>query len=498
MAQRKQSNGFENTRSAVVDIGSNSVRLVIYSGPRRSPIAICNEKALCGLGRDMRPDGSFNPEAVETAIATLARFRRILNEHGNPRTRVIATAAVRDAKDGDAFTAAVRKLGFDPVVISGAEEAELAAYGVISLEPAVSGLIGDMGGGSLELVSLKDGEIEHAASLSIGPLTIMNRIGDDIDRAIDHINSELDSVDWLKDKSAKTLFSVGGAWRAVARIHMRLRKYPLAVLHRYEMTRSDIFDICGLIARQSRQSLEEIPGIPRRRLDTLPIASLVLRTVIERAGIERAIVSSGGVREGILYRDLKKEERAVDPLIATARFYAQQLSPDPGFGEAAFSVLDPLFADDSKQQRRLRYATAVMTDIGAFSHPDHRARHAFDTALRASLVGLSHEDRVAIALALFRRHNGRMEELQDAHVVGLLSWDDQQRAQRIGAALRFIASFSPRVKTPLAGCSLHLENGSLILRAPADHAVLMGETPSKRFNALASAFDAVPVTEFSD
>lgn len=474
-------------RRAVVDIGSNSVRLVVFDGPLRSPMAICNEKALCGLGRDISNEGMLNADAVADTLATLARFRRLLQEYGDPPTWTIATAAVREAQDGDKFIAAVRKLGFDASIISGAEEAELAALGVISFEPGATGVAGDMGGGSLELVALLDGAVADSASLRIGPFSVMRRVGGDIKQAASLIDAELDTVDFLKKKPFDTLYSVGGAWRAIARIHMRLRNYPLSVLHHYEMTSAEAVDACDLVARQSRRSLEEIPGIPRRRIDTLPYAAIVMKSVIRRMAAKNVVVSAGGVREGLLYRMLTPEERKADPFIAACRFYADRLAPNSAFGEIAAKVVEPLFKSEPARAR-LRYATSLMIDIGAYFHPDLRGRHAFDTALSAPFVGVSHEDRVWMALALYCRHQGRTGVWPNEEAINLLS--DRQSAIRFGLALRFAAAFTPKASAPLEGCRLEYEPGRVIFRAPADRELLMGETPRRRLDSLAAAMGA--------
>ena len=499
MAQKKKNAPIDARPSgrAVVDIGSNSVRLVIYDGPRRAPIAIFNEKALCGLGRDMTRDGALNPASVADALSTLERFERLLSEYGNPKTHVIATAAVREAKDSAEFIKSVKKAGFDVQLISGAEEARLAALGVVSFNPDANGLAGDMGGGSLELVALKNGAAKSLSSLSIGPLRIMAEVGQDMRAAKAMIEDALNKADWLKPGSFETLYTVGGAWRAVARIHMRLRSYPLSVLHHYELMRHQVLEICDLVAHQSRQSLENIPGIPRRRLDTLPYAALVLQSVIERTDVSSVVVSSGGVREGLLYEDLSKEERKQDPLLAAAQFYADKLAPDSSFGRAAFDVIDPLFGDDDSTAAKLRRAACLLADVGAYFHPDHRARHAFDTALRAPLVGVSHRGRVAIALALYRRHAGRSDSLPDEQAVSLLSWEEQQWAMKLGLALRFVASLSPKVSAPIKGCLLVLKNDQLVFKGPKDRASLMAETPLKRLTALSSAYGVEAVTDFS-
>ncbi len=485
-------------RRAVVDIGSNSVRLVVYDGPPRAPIAICNEKALCGLGRDMTDDGGLNPAAVDDALATLARFRHVLDDLGRPPVMAIATAAVREARDGKKFVEAARALGFDVSIISGEEEGRLAAYGVVAVEPDASGLVGDMGGGSLELALLDKGEIAESISLPIGPFNLMRVAQKDPKSVLKHIEDQLETVKFLKPKNIDTLYSVGGAWRAVARIHMGLRSYPLSVLHHYEMSDKQTLDVCNLVARQSKRSLEDMPGIPRRRIDTLPLASMVLRAVLTRVKASRVVVSSGGVREGLLYRQLSKRQRAEDPFIAACRFYADRLSPDPSFGEAAYNIIEPLFAGDDSGSARLRYGACLLCDIGAYFHPDLRGRHAFDTALRAPFAGVSHVERLWTALALFRRHQGRSAPLPNEQVIGLMPWEAQLQSTQFGLALRFVAAIAPKAPAALAGCRLEKRGNEIVFVAPSDREALMGETPRRRFVSLASAFEADAAEIYED
>jgi len=497
-AKKSLSKRQRQERRAVVDIGSNSVRLVIYDGPRRAPIPICNEKALCGLGRDMTEEGRLNSDAVADALATLARFRRLLTEHGDPPVHVIATAAVREARDGKKFVEAVRKLDFDVNIISGEEEATLAALGVVSFVPGATGIVGDMGGGSLELVVLDKDDIKERVSLPIGPLSIMHASHENLPDAKKLIEKQLDSVKFLKAGDYNTLYSVGGAWRAVARIHMRLKRYPLPVLHHYELSSAQAIEICDLVSQQSRRSLEDIPGIPRRRIDTLPYAAMVLKSVLKRSGAKKVVISSGGVREGFLYQELSKNERKNDPFTAACHFYAKRLAPNSSHGDAVFSVIEPLFADDGSVRRRLVYATCLLIDIGAYFHPDLRAKQAFETALSAPFVGVAHGERVWTAFALYRRHNGRAAPLPDEQAIGLLSWEEQQSATKLGLALRFAAAFAPKVSAPLTGCRLEAEPGRLVFRAPADRQELMGEIPRKRLESLAAAYEAEAIEIYED
>lgn len=475
---------------AVIDIGSNSVRLVIYDGLMRAPIAICNEKSLCGLGRDMTPEGDLNPDSMELALKTLRRFKLILNSHGNPEVNVIATAAVREARNGKEFSNRVRKLGYEMTVIPGNEEARLAALGVVSQEPNAKGVVGDMGGGSLELIAVDGSSIKSRDSLSIGPLRVMQRSKGDLALATKLIEKEVKSLEWLKSKEHEVLYAVGGAWRAVARIHMRLRSHPVSVLHHYELTSTQVIEICDLIARQSRNSLEEIPGIPKRRLDTLPYAAIVLRSVLQQMKAEKMIVSSSGVREGLLYDQLSDDIKKTDPLMAGVSFFASRLSPNPAVGDVVGKMTDKLFEDETSREKRIRRAACRMMDVGAYFHPDLRGFQAFDTAWRAPFYGVTHPERVALALSLFVRHEGRRAVWPDEQAIGLLRWEEQQRALKIGLAMRFAGAFSPKVTGPLEKCKLLLRDGKLIFDAPADREPMMEEVPLRRLESLASAFEA--------
>lgn len=485
-------------RHAVIDIGSNSVRLVIYDGPRRAPFPICNEKALCGLGRDMSEGVKLNPKAVESALEVLARFKCLLSEHGDPPTQTVATAAVREAKDGRQFVERIRALGLPVDIIGGGEEAALAALGVVSFDPGADGLVGDMGGGSLELIELRRGAAAEATSLSIGPLRLMQQSKGDLKAAAKIVESALEGVAWLKSRRGDTLFAVGGAWRSIARVNMQLRKHPLPVLHHYEMTARQAVETCDLIARQSRTSLEVTPGISSKRIDTLPYAALVMRTLIEAIGLKAVSVSAGGLREGLLYRDLPDEIRKFDPLIAGAAFLGARMEPEDLMGAAYAEFTAGVFSDETAAQRRIRLATCLLADIGSYFHPDMRADQAFDTALRAPFYGLTHQERAAIALSLFCRHAGAKTPASSSAVIALMSEAEQKRAMLIGLALRFGAAIAPKAPHAIGRCSLMRDEKRLIFVAPRALRPLYDETAKKRHEALAAPLGLAIDTRFSD
>jgi exopolyphosphatase/guanosine-5'-triphosphate,3'-diphosphate pyrophosphatase len=486
----------ERARQAVIDIGSNSVRLVIYDGPRRAPFPICNEKALCGLGRDLGGTGALERGAVESAMETLARFATLIREHGSPQTFVVATAAVREAKDGAAFVERVRSLGLAIDVIEGREEANLAAYGVASFEPRATGLVGDMGGGSLELVAIDGGEPGDAASLSIGPLRLMQETKGDLKAAARDIDKALGRLRWLKPSRFETLHAVGGAWRAIARIHMQLRNHPLPILHHYEFSARQATETCDLLAKQSRSSLEVIPGVSSKRIDALPYAALVMRAVISSGKIAQVAVSAGGVREGVLYRALTADERAVDPLLAGAAYLAGRMAPDDAAGPVYCRFIEPAFEGEAPAQRRIRTAAALLSDVGAYFHPDLRGVQAFDSALRAPFYAVTHQQHAAIALALYCRHEGA--RLPADPVVAMLTEVELKHAQLVGAALRFAATFAPKAPRAIGRCSLKVGRDGVAFVVPPDLRPLVDDAVRKRFEALATLLGKTPTIAFSN
>jgi exopolyphosphatase/guanosine-5'-triphosphate,3'-diphosphate pyrophosphatase len=444
----------------------------------------------------MEDGGALNSSAVESALSTLARFKTLLMQHGDPPTRVVATAAVREAKNGADFVRSVEQIGLTVEVVPGAEEARLSGLGVVSFEPGATGLVGDMGGGSLELIRLIDGDIREKASLSIGPFRLMKHGKGDQRAALKEAEQALAGVTWLGRSKTPALYAVGGAWRAIARINMQLRKHPLSVLHHYEAPARQVIETCDLVARQSRSSLEETPGVSPKRVDTLPFAALVLKALLAAAECERMIVSAGGVREGLLFDALPEDVRRADPLIAGARYFGRRLSPEARMGEAVAGLTDMLFHNETSAQRRIRHASCLMTDTGAYFHPDLRGDQAFDTALRAPFYGVTHSERAAIALSLFCRHEGANETFPEPAILAMLSEDERRRAVQVGLALRFASAFAPKAPTAIETCRLSPVGDRLIFTAPARLKPMMDETAKRRLDSLASALWLKPTVEF--
>jgi len=475
-------------RSAVVDLGSNSVRLVVFEGRGRNPLAIFNEKAVLGLGRGLHATGQLNAEAMEQAVTVMVRYHAVARAMGADPVEVLATAAVRDAANGAEFVAALRRRLPDLRIriLSGEEEALLSAEGVLLGFPAADGVLGDIGGGSLELVELVHGRAGRTASLPLGAIRLNERAGGKMARGRALATADLARIPWLSEGAGRDLYLVGGAWRALARIHIAQTAYPLSIVHHYVLSREEARDLAGVVMAATRRTLERMPGAPGKRLQELPWAALVMRRLLRATGARRVVFSANGLREGWYANGIDPEERRRDPLLAAAHELAARFGRDPRLPPALAQWTAGLFERESPAEAALRVAACWMSDTGSYDHPDYRAEHAYLRVLRQPGVGLDHHARAFLALTVALRYEAAPDApfLQAARV--LLDVAAVRRAEILGAALRLAYTLSGGTPELLAGTALERSGERLVLRLVEGSGVFAGESVLRRIEALAA------------
>lgn len=483
------------SQAAVVDVGSNSVRMVLYRLEGRAVWTVFNEKVLAGLGRDLPVTGRLSEPGVVDALAALRRFAAVIEGVRPDLTLVAATAAVREAEDGPDFCDRVAaETGLRIRVLSGEEEARLSTLGVIAGAPDADGLAADMGGTSMELTRIQGGRVQDGVTLPLGPFALADARGFDLDRVRAAVAKRLKGVDGIP--AGETLHAVGGAWRSLAHLHMAASGYPLRIVHQYAMSAADARDVARFAARQSRASLEKSPGVSKRRADTLPYAALVLEGLIERLKLREIVFSAWGVREGLLFEALGEATLRQDPLLAgTAALGARQGASVAlpgavaGWIDGALGGLAPVFG--AERDAVLTRAACNLSDIGARLHPDHRMELAFDQVLRASIPGQTHVERAFLATAICARYGGAFATPEPAAVDRLLDEAAHARAWALGLAIRLACDLSGRSPQLLANARLSLTRGRLGLSAsPAYADMLLGEQTRRRARALAEALGA--------
>ncbi len=472
---------------AIVDIGSNSVRLVVYEGQVRNAATLQNEKSICGIGRDMVTTGRLHAEGCAAALEALARFRMICDGLKVDLREAVATAAARDASNGAEFiTRAERAWGSPIRVLAGEDEARIAAEGVLAGIPDASGLAADLGGGSLDMVTVKGGRTGDASTLPFGPLRLMDQSRNDPDRARDIVDKGLKNFSGL---SAQSLYAVGGIWRSFARVDMEEHHYPLHVLQQYTIPRGRALRLCKVLAGLSRESVRKIKVVSKRRAESLPYGAVVLERLLLAGDIRDVVISAYGLREGLFYALLPSEERARDPLLEFARGANERLARVPQHAREMFDWTRPLFEDENLELRRVREASANFSDIGWRRHPDNRAGGTFNQVLTAPFSGADHRARALIATSIFHRYSGDEDFARDLAVAGLLDKDDERRALRLGLAWRFAFSLSASAAGELGHYRLRLTPAKVVLEVPAKREAIASEPVQKRLGALAEAMD---------
>ncbi|MCP9627004.1 exopolyphosphatase [Rhodopseudomonas palustris] len=431
------------TSVAVIDIGSNSVRLVVYEALARSLITVFNEKALCGLGREVQSTGLLATDAVDKALTALRRFRALVRVMNVGRVYAIATAACRDASNGPDFIAAAERIcGVSIEILSGPREAKLSALGVISGVHKPNGIVGDLGGGSLELIDVRGNAVRKGVTLPLGSLALQDASQKSLKRAEKIAKEALTGALPLKAARGRAFYAVGGTWRALARIHIAQSGYQLKVMHGYAIPAAEALRfVRRLRTLVATNQLADLELVSDARRPLLAYAALVLEYVIEAAKPKTIVFSTYGVREGLLYEQLPAAERAKDGLICAAQDLNKLLSRSARHAEELIDWTDRLFriakVREIEGERRLRHAACLMSDIGWRVHPDHRGEQTLSLITNGNFGDVTHQERAFMALSVFYRYAGFSEQNEPPPAVrALVTHAMDERARLLGAAFR--------------------------------------------------------------
>jgi exopolyphosphatase/guanosine-5'-triphosphate,3'-diphosphate pyrophosphatase len=474
------------------------VRLVVYEGAVRAPTPLFNEKILCGLGRSVATTGMLGAESVERALAALARFRAIAHILDVKNLRAVATAAVREAKDGQEFISRGEEAsGVKIEILSGQKEAELAAQGIMMGFVDADGVAGDLGGGSLELIDLAREKLRGSTTLPLGGLRLIDSTGDKIEKAMDIVDASLAQVPWLEVGRGRRFYAVGGTWRALGRLHMEATNYPLRVMQGYTIPTRDAIAFCETVRKTKRIStLVGIDEVTRARREVLPYGALVMERLLRIMQPSEIVFSVFGIREGLIYSLLPPYERRKDPLLSFCEDHARLRSRSLEHAHELRAWTDALFVEpgpkESPEERRLRHAACLISDIGWRAHPDYRGEQSLNVLAHAGLGGIDHPGRIFLALSVYFRHVGTGDSGGDELSERLklaVSKRVLKRARIVGAALRTAHMLSIGMPGVIDETPLTYEKNRLVLTLPKTYAALDGERLRRRLEILADLLE---------
>ncbi|MFT0892613.1 exopolyphosphatase [Pseudochelatococcus sp. G4_1912] len=483
---------------AIIDIGSNSVRLVVYDGLSRSPAQLFNEKVLCGLGRGVLTTGQLAEDAVAKALKALAWFRILCDAMQVNRVHVLATAAARDAANGPEFIAeAERILGRKIELLSGRREAQLSAYGVLCGFHHADGVVGDMGGGSLELVDVVGNSVTEGMTTKLGGLALQDMTGGSIKKAAKIIREGLANAGPLDALRGRNFYAVGGTWRSLATLHMAQRAYPLHVMHGYSMPAKDALEFSKLLERTDTETLGSIDSVSEARRPLLSYGALLLDEIIRRGRPSAVVVSALGVREGFLYELLTEEERRVDPLLAGASELNRLMSRNSAHAAELVAwtgrLTTSLHLDETPEERRQREAVCLLSDLAWRTHPDYRAEQSLSQIAHSSITGVDHAGRAFIALSVFFRYQGLSLEGARSNLRELVTPRMLNRARILGGMLRIAYLISAAMPGILPRAPLVGSGSRLVLTLSPELEALSNDRLTTRVKQLARVLGREPV-----
>ncbi len=484
-------------RQAVIDIGSNSVRLIVYQVSGRSMIPRINEKVMAGLGEGLSETGRLSVTGVPAALTALQRFQAICSSLGITNIRAIATAAVRDAEDGPDFCEAIRKrTGIEVHVLTGAEEAHFAALGVVAAQRTPTGLIGDLGGSSLELVTVNNGQLDDGETFRLGPLALQEWIDQPVEKREEVIKDELRRKGGVP--KTEKFIAVGGAWRAIAKTYMEHVNYSLHVLQSYSIPAADAISFCNELMDRKSKLQPLAKSSAGKRYSTLSLTAHVLKVVLEESGASSLLISAYGLREGIVYADMPDDVRRLDPLLAGMTNLSRPDAGQAGFSRGlndflrkVLARLEPVLNDTPEQEERLIAASFILADIGALMHPDHRADIARQLVLRGPYTGVDHVGRVFLGLITGFRYDRKfvLTELEQA----VLSPEQIERAKLVAHLIRVAAEFSGRTERILRKGYMSVDEEGLHLHVKPQNRQLVSEGVEKRLGQAANLLNLKPM-----
>lgn len=480
-----------NPKIGVIDIGSNSIRLVIYEKSSRVLLPYYQEKAICKLGSALEANGNFSSEAKTRVMKVISRLVTIAKLIRVGDLVVIATAAFRIAQDGKDFAAEIgKKFGVNIKIVSGEEEAILAAEGVFYAFPNAQGIVIDLGGGSLEIAYISQNIVTKSYSWNLGLLRlqeIMKKQGKSyLENYIEEELSDLKLVEY----SNQALFLVGGGFRYLAKLHMRWGKYPLSIVNNYQLSlKSFSLFLEGLEKESLEDSKNFIEDSSRR--ETLLESVVLSRLLVKILQPEKFIFCAYGIREGIVFSSLSNIEKSKDPLFAGCKDLIHEEGDSNNNSDMLFQWVKQIFICRSEQFNRIIKACCILYNIARFDHTEYRAEVAFHKTIDSVITGITHKERAFIACCLFHRYKAKDKQKVMNNILKILNKGLQNKAKTLGITLKLAQVFSAGAITLLDNFQIFIDKNKklMVFKVRYQFQDLISESVVKYIRLLSKEFN---------
>lgn len=459
-------------RIAIIDLGSNSARLVIFNQSDRGLIENENLKQVLRLSSHLTPDGEISQAGISITIDCMHRFKQLCQAREVTEIIGVATAAVRQAKNGPELIQQIHdKTGISFRTLSGTEEATYGYLAVVNSTSIINAFTVDIGGGSTELTLVNNRLCKQTISFPFGAVTLTNQFFTGVeptDAELQALHSfllqQFSSVPWLKNGRAP-LVALGGAARTVGNIDQKKRKYPFQSLHHYTMDQSDIADIYVTVTKTPLEKRKKIKGMSKDRADIIIASLVVFLTLLEVIGTREFTVSTKGLRDGILFeRILQDEDLTVLDDVALfdteqlMKRYQVQLAHSEHVSRLALSLFDQfrehhlLHGDDN--DRKLLQIAALLHDIGRSVNVYETHQHTFYLLTNVLLMGLTHRERLIVALLAAYKNDKKLDKQAEPYTM-LLSPQELEHIKSLAPLLLIARALDRSMTQPVKKVVLH-------------------------------------------
>jgi exopolyphosphatase/guanosine-5'-triphosphate,3'-diphosphate pyrophosphatase len=494
----KNSLKLNQAKLAIIDIGSNSIRMLIYEDFSSSRVPFFNEKAVCELGKNLDKSKKLHRSGTEYALKVLKRFSEILNVSKITNLKIIATAVIREATDTKPFIDEVEKLFKTKInILSGEEEATCSAEGVKIGFENVDGLVADLGGGSLELARVENNVITNKTSLPLGVLRLINNPIIKKRNLSKYIKNLFSDEKWLSKKKFKNLYLVGGTWRALFKLHLFQNEYPVHIIHQYSIDNDRLTKFLDKISSFSKSKLKTVEYISKSRTQYLPYSSIILNEIINLTNPKKIVCSISGLREGALVKEHFKDFESPDMFNKSLEHIAKKRGDLGLTFKKYYDFIKPVFEGNEHYNKKLLNLACVLSHmdwgLGAFQ----KAELVFQETLNTPLLKLTHKERIQIALSCYWRYcsikyNPKIEYLT------FLNNNEIFSSKQVGSALRFAHALTSISTIFLEEFKLYKRGNSVFLKIPSHHQEIISKQVTKKFKALARELFLEPRVIYSN
>lgn len=472
---------------AIIDLGSNSARLVLVDILDGGYFSVVDElKETVRLAQDMENDGFLKSARIAQAIKTFRMFRKLCDANNVDRIYAYATAAVRRAKNQRGFLDEIlATTGIKVKVLDVEEEAQFIYQAIINSLEIPRGIIMDIGGGGTQFIYYNRRNLLNFHTLPFGSVVLTDMFKDEdltpserCDKIYSYVREKLDEIDWLDDLAPDTkLIGVGGSFRNLGKISRSLKKYPFEMAHNYCISSEELHGIYSNIKDMPLEKMMKIKGLSSLRADIFPAALAAITAVADKLGIEDTVISGCGLREGVMFKYAvpSTNEKPISDVLGHSIYsllnffdenieHAEQVY---NLSVQLFKQLKVLHKLPRAYVKVLRTA-AMLHDAGnRIKYYDHQ-KHSAYIILNSGLYGISHKDLVMSAMVASLHRKSELSSYDFARYKDMLTPEDIDAVYKLGVIVRIAESFDRSMSSIIKGITCDVLGDSVIMKTESD------------------------------